>query len=187
MTAIAGFVSGNKVYIAGDSAGVGGGQTHHRKDVKVFKISAGKTGQKREMVIGYTSSFRMGQVIRFHVKLPAHPAKMDDYEYMVTQFIPAVKKQFKKHGYERKKDGEDRGGTFLAGYNGNLFLIHDSYQVAMQLDPYAACGCGRDLCMGALHALRDMDLKPEERLTLALESAIRFSSGVEGPIVIESL
>lgn len=55
MTCIVGLVENNKVYIGGDSAGVAGLSLMKRADEKVFK--------KDEFIFGFTSSFRMGQLI----------------------------------------------------------------------------------------------------------------------------
>jgi len=88
MTCIVGFVDAKKnVYLGGDSAGVSGLDVTIRKDPKVFK--------KDEMVIGYTSSFRMGQLLCFKLKIPKQPSKMDDYEYLCTLFVDAVRKCLK--------------------------------------------------------------------------------------------
>lgn len=52
MTCIIGFIKNKKVYIGGDSAGVGGSHVTIRRDSKVFKNG--------NFIMGYTSSFRMG-------------------------------------------------------------------------------------------------------------------------------
>lgn len=61
MTCIIGLIKNKKVYIGGDSAGVDGLNITIRKDSKVFKIN--------KFIIGYTSSFRMGQLLRFKLKI----------------------------------------------------------------------------------------------------------------------
>ena len=60
MTVIVGYVDeeNGKVYIGSDSQGVSGDHTINRADPKVF-ISHGIT-------YGFTSSYRMGQILRFH-------------------------------------------------------------------------------------------------------------------------
>jgi len=62
MTCIVGLVENGKVYIGGDSAGVAGLDITTRKDEKVF--------QKENMIFGFTSSFRMGQILRYSFKNP---------------------------------------------------------------------------------------------------------------------
>ncbi|KKN17732.1 hypothetical protein LCGC14_0962700, partial [marine sediment metagenome] len=63
MTCIVGFIDdGGKAWMGGDSAGVAGHHTHPRRDPKVFRVGP--------VLIGYTSSFRMGQLLRYHLKIP---------------------------------------------------------------------------------------------------------------------
>jgi hypothetical protein len=55
MTCIVGIVENGKVYMGGDAAGVNGYSVRVRKDPKLFKVG--------EFLFGYTSSFRMGQLL----------------------------------------------------------------------------------------------------------------------------
>ena len=178
MTAIAGLVHEGKVYIGGDSAGVAGLDLHLRADPKVFTVG--------EFVIGYTSSFRMGQLLRFAFTPPFHKPDVDAYRYMVTEWVDAVRQCFKNGGYATTKDGAEVGGTFLVGYRGRLFFIGNDYQVGEVADGFSAVGCGDNQCLGALYATKDAKMKPEARIELALSAAERFSAGVRGPFVVVS-
>jgi len=178
MTAIAGIVEGGKVWIGGDSAGVAGYHMQLRKDSKVFK--------KGEFLIGYTSSFRMGQILRYYLN-PAKPTEeQDDFAYMVCTFIPAVRTALKDHGFLKISSNEESAGTFLVGRRGKLYIIDSDLQVAEMLSPYTACGCGQDLVMGSLHTTQQYRLQPKERIGLALSAAEAFSAGVCGPFNILS-
>ncbi len=178
MTAIAGFTDGKKVWIGGDSAGVAGYSIRTRTDAKVFKNG--------EMVMGFTTSFRMGQILQHHLTPPTPLEGQDPYAYMVKQFIPAVKSSLRNHGFEKNTLGRDEGGTFLVGYRGKIYEVSDDYQVGTLAQNYHACGCGRELAMGALYALDFYDMSPEERITTALEAAAEFSAGVKPPFTILS-
>lgn len=185
MTCIAALVQDGAITMGGDSAGVAGLRLHVRSDPKVFRNG--------DFLIGCTSSFRMIQVLRFHVKPPEHPRKHEDgswldaYEYMVRYFVEECRRKFKEHGYLTKQDEQEMGGCFLVGYCGRLFYVDGDFQVGELHDPFAAVGCGMDLAHGALYALRDSDLDPESKVRLALEAAERFSAGVRRPFVIERL
>lgn len=176
MTAIAGFTDGKTVWIGGDSAGVAGYSVRTRTDCKVFKNG--------EMVMGFTSSFRMGQILQHHLSPPTPLEGSDDYAYMVTQFIPAVKAALAEHGFEMTENGQTYAGTFIVGYRGNLYLIDSDYQVGTVAQSYLACGCGQDLILGALYSLDCYEMTPEERITTALEAATEFSAGVKAPFHI---
>ena len=134
--------------------------------------------------MGFTTSFRMGQLLRFKFKAPYHKSEMDTYEYMVTEFVDAVRQCLKDGGYAQIKHGEETGGSFLVGYRGELFAIDGDYQVGRPRDAFDAVGCGADIAKGSLFTSRRLvDLRPEERLRDALMAAEQFSAGVRGPFV----
>ena len=176
MTAIAGIVEDGKVWIGGDSAGVGGLSMSTRTDPKVFI--------NEEFVFGYTSSFRMGQLLEHEFTPPTPFEKEHGMSYMVKRFVPAVKATLKAGGYQTNENGRDQGGTFLVGYRGELYEIECDYQVARVRQAYHACGCGQDLVLGSLHSTNEFELTPEMRITMALDAAVEFSAAVRGPFSI---
>jgi len=174
MTCIVGLVEKGKVYMGGDSAGVHGNSIESRKDTKIFK--------NRDFLIGYTSSFRMGQLLRFKLKPQGLKDKEDVYAYMCTNFVEAIRKVFKDGGYNKKEHDQDEGGDFLVGFKGRLFHIYCDYQVGEQNDNYDATGCGANLALGSLYTSNTMRNKtPNERLKMALEAAGKFNTGVSAP------
>ncbi|MGW4040460.1 hypothetical protein ACWEIM_29995 [Streptomyces sp. NPDC004778] len=173
MTVIVGLVHRKRVHLAGDSAGVSGYQITIRRDPKVFTSGP--------YVFGFTSSFRMGQLLQ-HALVPPHP-EGDLSRFMATTFIDAVRTCLKDGGWARKDSEQEEAGTFLVGVHGRLFGIESDYQVGEPADQYAAVGCGYDLALGALHATANLDLPPRERLTAALEAADHHSAGVCAPYV----
>lgn len=178
MTAIAGFVQDGHVWIGGDSAGVGG---HYsltlRADQKVFRNG--------EFLFGFTSSFRMGQLLRYSLTPPKQKEEQDVFSFMVNDFTNAVRECLKAGGYATKKEEVETGGIFLVGYRGRLFRVDSDYQVGESLDGYDACGCGEAVLQGALFAARDV--KDELRMRIALEAAEHHSAGVRGPFHVEHL
>lgn len=180
MTCIVGLVDKGKVYIGGDSAGVGNYNIHIRNDKKVFTNG--------DMIMGFTTSFRMGQLLEYKLKLPDHDPRVDDFKYLVTDFIDAVKKCFKDNDYAMVKNEVVLGGTWLVGYHSKLYAIHSDFQVASVEDGFDSCGCGEDIAKGAMTILvDDKKLKPEAKITQALASAAHFSAGVSGPFNIVSV
>ena len=176
MTCIVGVVDNGSVVMGGDSAGVAGLSLTVRADPKVFVNGP--------FLIGYTSSFRMGQLLRFRfVPPPHHPADRDDFAFMATDFVDAVRECFKHYGYAKAENGQESGGSFLVGYRGNLYQVASDYQVGLPVDPYAAVGCGDDIALGALYAT--IGQSAEHRVRTALAAAQRFSAGVREPFVIE--
>lgn len=171
-------VDKRKIVMGGDSAGVDGYSLQLRADPKVFRNG--------DFLIGYTSSFRMGQLLRFRFTPPLHhPPDLDDYEYMATAFVDGARDCLKQGGFAKKEHETESGGTFLVGYRGRVYEIQDDYQVAMPLDGYAACGCGAAVALGALYATHGRPAR--ERVETALKAAERMSAGVRAPFVMESL
>ena len=173
MTCIVGVQDGTDVFIGGDSAGVAGYNITVRSDQKVFRNGP--------FVMGFTSSFRMGQLLRYSFVPPKVPDTGLD-KYMVVDFINAVRTCLKAGGWAKTDEGMERGGTFLVGVKGQLFLIDGDYQVAKNADGYASVGCGEEYALGSLHTTTGQD--PKTRVRLALQAASHHSSGVTGPYTI---
>ncbi len=182
-TCIVGVVHSGKVFIGGDSAGVSRLDTVTRADTKVFLKEDGP----EKMIMGYTSSFRMGQLLRFSLSIPERSKNMDVYEYMVTKFIDAIRECFKDGGFAQKKDEAESGGTFLVGYEGRLFAIYNDYQVGENAYSYNACGCGEDYAMSSLYSTEKLIKDPEKRIRIAMSAAEEFSGGVKSPFIIKEL
>jgi hypothetical protein len=176
MTCIVGLVDQGKIYIGGDSAGVGGMSLIVRADEKVF-ING-------DFIMGFTSSFRMGQLLRYSLKPPVHHPDVDLFGYMVTDFIDAVRTCLKTGGFAEKEKEVEKAGTFLVGFKGRLFKVEGDYQVGESGVPYDACGCGEDIALGAMFA--SPDLPPEKRILTALEAAEQYSAGVRRPFIIKT-
>lgn len=177
VTCIAAVVDEGTVWMGGDSAGVSGWNLTLRKDAKVFLNGT--------FLIGFTTSFRMGQLLRYSFKPPVHPEGVDTYEFMVTAAINSMRTCLKDGGFSKKDKEAEEGGTFLVGYRGRLFEINSDYQVAEPLDHMAAVGAGEQVACGALYALLDLD--PEQRILRALEVAERFNAAVRGPFIVRCL
>lgn len=178
MTCIVGLIDKGSVYIGGDSAGVAGLSISIRSDEKVFANGP--------FIMGFTSSFRMGQLLRYKFNPPKQLVNQDDMTYMVTDFVDSTRKCFAENGFGKIPDRDHNdGGTFLVGYNGNLYTIDRDFQVGTHSQGFDSVGCGSDIALGALYATRGK--KPTERVTMALEAASTFSAGVAPPFKILKL
>lgn len=177
MTCIIGFVSKDRIYIGGDSAGIAGYHKVIRVDEKVFK--------KDKMIFGFTSSFRMGQLIRYKLKIPEQKVGQDDMEFMTNNFIDALRDCLKDGGFAEKNNSAEVGGTFLVGYKRHLYQIEENYQVGCRQEPFDAVGCGQDIALGALFVLRFVSMNPCEKIRRALVAAERYNTNVARPFLIK--
>lgn len=173
MTCIVGVQQDGEVYIGGDSAGVGGYDITIRADQKVFRNGP--------FVMGFTTSFRMGQLLRYAFTPPQITEKDLD-KYMAVEFVNAVRQCLKDGGYLTNNSGNEEGGTFLVGVQGQLYSIHNDFQIGRSRDGYLAVGCGDDYALGSLFSSSGQDAK--SRVRLALNAASHHSAGVVGPYTI---
>lgn len=172
MTVIVGISDGDRVLIAGDSAGVAGWDLTVRADHKVF--------QRGAMAFGFTNSFRMGQLLRYKLEIPEHPEGVDTEQYLVTLFVEAVRSCLAAGGFASKENEQETGGTFLLGYRGMIWRIESDYQVGRSDTPFDAVGCGESVARGALYAtMGEPDIM--KRARVALEAAEYCNIGVRGP------
>lgn len=175
MTCIVGLVHGKDVYIGADTAGVAGLKLYRRQDSKIY--------ENGPFLFGFTSSFRMGQLLGYSFKPPKQPAKMTDDKFMRTLFIDAIRDCFDEGGFMgHDKDGTEAGGTFLVGYKGRLYMIGGDYQVGEDMQGYSAVGCGDEIALGSMFSTEHMP--PEKRIEQALKAAEEYSAGVRGPFNI---
>lgn len=174
MTCIVGIADGKRVVIGGDSAGVSGLDIVIRRDPKVFRVGP--------YVIGYTSSFRMGQLLRFKLNCPEQDPRHDDFQHMATVFVDNVRTVLKDNGYAVITNNEESGGVFLVGYRGRLYKVESDFQVGESSDDYDAVGCGESFALGSLFATPK--LPPKKRIDLALTAATHHSAGVRAPFVV---
>lgn len=180
MTCIVGYVHKKKVYIGADSLAMCDTEIIQRVDPKVFI--------NKNFLIGFTTSFRMGQILmssKFNP--PKKKLNQTDYDYMITTFIDHIRTLFIDCGFMKSDAGQDEGGTFLIGYNGVLYKIESDFQVIISIDNYNSCGCGQKYALGVLYSLKDTDYTPEEKITKALDAASYFDGAVGGKFKILSI
>lgn len=180
MTCIVAYKKDGVVWMGGDSAGVDDRlNISSRGDLKVFSNNG--------YLMGFTTSFRMGQLLRYKFKPTACP-DWDLEKHMTTTFVDEVRRCFTDNGYDKHADyGDHIGGTFLVATQGRLFQISDDFQVGWNNAPYDAVGCGANLALGSMFSMHKLQREPQEIVQTALEAAVEFSAGVRGPFTILSV
>jgi len=176
MTCIAGYQKDGEVWLGGDSAGVAGLHVNLRKDTKVFK--------RKGIIFGFTSSFRMGQLIRYALKIPKHPSNMTDIRYLQTKFLPQLMSCLTENKYTEVKNNTAIGGTFLMAYHGKLYCVYGDFQIAEPLGDFLAVGCGEPYAFGSYWTNRRHGRQGRDIVKDALEAAAHYSGGVRPPFHI---
>lgn len=177
MTCVVGLVNKGRLYMGVDSAAVSGWTRRTSELSKVFR--------RGPFLIGYTTSFRMGQLLEHELAVPPQQAGVSDMSYMVSTFIESARKLFKERGFTQIESNKEKGGQFLVGFKGTLYSVESDFQVGHMSDGYDAVGSGSDFALGAMAALER--LPPQRRVRRALEIAAHFSMGVCGPFHIKSM
>lgn len=177
MTCIIGLAHEGKVYIGADSMSAAGWNQRQTKLRKVFRVG--------EFLIGYTSSFRMGQILQYHLEVRPQEENEPDERYMVVAFVEAVRDCLKAKGYSKVDNNIETGGFFVVGYKGEVYHINDDYQVNHYVDGLVTEGCGAPFALAAMVALAEYIPDPRERLLSALKITEQLSNGVIGPFVVE--
>jgi len=166
--------------MGGDSAAVSGGNIQRTRLSKVFLAD-------ERFLIGYTSSFRMGQILQHKLRVQKQlrhgPYKQSDEEFMSTVFIDAVRSCMKDGGYTKIEYSVESGGTFLVGYNGRLYEVSEDFHVNTFIDGYSAIGAGWQYALGSIYTSSITD-SPRDIIQVALEAAEEFSTSVCGPFKI---
>lgn len=179
MTCIVAIAHDGHVTMGGDSAGVSGYDLQLLAEPKIFR--------NRGLLIGYTTSFRMGQLLQYEMTPPLRDPADDDMAYIVRRLIPVIRTLLSEHGFASKYNNVEQGGSFLLGYRGGVYGIHSDYQVARTRDGFDAVGSGTQVALGAMHATAEMGLDPARRIALALAAAERFTATVRGPFELATL
>lgn len=178
MTCIVGLVEKGVVWMGGDTCGSDGWASETFVGSKVFTNGP--------FLLGYTSSFRYGQLMQNGLAMNRVWLESDLEHYMRTTFIDCLRNSLKAGGWSTTKDGRELGGDCLIGVQGRLFHIQEDYAVIESRARYDACGSGYLVAKGALAALHDANvaLDPEAMLTLALRAAEKHVAGVRAPFNI---
>ncbi len=166
-----------RIHIGVDSAAVSGWTRRETRLSKVFR--------RGPFLIGYTTSFRMGQLLEHDLEVPKRAPELGDMAYLVTHFIEHVRMLLKNKGFAKIESNSESGGQFLVGYRGRLYSVDSDFQVGESADGFDAVGSGADVALGAMAALDK--LPPAARIRRALAIAARFNMGVMPPFVVKTL
>ncbi|GAB6899434.1 hypothetical protein [Kineosporia succinea] len=175
MTCIVGITDGHTVTIGGDSAGSDGWHVAVRSDTKVFQVGP--------YLMGFTTSYRMGQLLRYSLEI-GEPDTWDVDRFMATTFIDAVRDCLTAGGYAKTEDGREEGGQFLVGIRGRLYLVDSDYQIGHTAAGYAAVGSGYLVALGSLHSTARSPIDSYSRALMALEAAVELTGEVRPPFTV---
>lgn len=186
MTCIVGIEHDGVIVVGGDTLASNNGSVVPQYNPKVFRLRNG-------MIIGFTYSYRQGDLLRYSLQVPPHDSAKTDHEYLATDFVTTVRQLFEDHKVAKTEDDVSSGGLFLLAYKGHLYRVDTDYHVGRTELGYDAVGGGADFALGSLatsETWRDPGSDEVEwqrrRVEAALEAAELFSSHVRRPWLILS-
>lgn len=189
MTVIVGIVGmDGGIAVLADSSGIGDNQIFAVRTPKLARLAFGaEMDDCREIVIGYTSSFRMGDILREHIDDIAPLGHMDAGQWMISEFIPAVRGAFSEGGFTERKDERESGGEFIVAVRpGRMFVVQSDFSVIEPAGGEFAIGAGAAYALGSLHATTG-DQDAVLRAMKAGAAAEAWSPSVRGPMHVMTL
>lgn len=155
MTLIIAFKHKDSVILAGDKMGSDGFTKDINKKPKIFKL----TGEDTTVYVGYTSSFRFGQLLEY-MAIPRKAPNIDEYEYMVKHFIPEMRNKLEQGKYTGT-DNKGESGQCIVVLNNRIFKVQSDFSVLENANEYCSIGSGEYHAAGILsvRGLRCYDIE----------------------------
>lgn len=175
MTCIVALRSGKSVIVGGDSAGCLPDEVNIMAAPKVFK--------NKQFVIGYTGSFRVGQLLQYSFKPPRLTSRTVLRHYMVNKFVRALQKCLKDHEAVKLTSTQMASSEFVVAISNSIYIVDSDYAVSEWSSDYAVSGLGAPYAMGSLYTSAN-EKDPKVRIIKALESAANFSPWVRQPFTL---
>lgn len=147
MTCIVGIEAqelGNPCIVMGaDRICYGWEESYDSTESKIVNFVLGQTN----IFVGYTSSFRFGQIIKYHF-IPPRPKEelrreMELLRYLHKDFVPALRRTLEQQNFSEIKDNvSDSDSTALIGIAGRIFCLQHDYSILRSTRGYYSIGSG---------------------------------------------
>lgn len=169
MTVIVGISTGKNVYMGADRGA--------SDDDTIISLSRPKISIRDGWIFGYSSSLGTGQLLEM-IDLPI--PNNDIYRLIRTDIVSSLKSAIEDYG----SSDSDHAADFLIGANGMLFEFNTTDWSVAEVKE-TAIGSGGSFALGSLYTSKH--LLAEDRIDLAVQSAIQYSPTCQGPIDILKL
>ena len=181
VTCIAALINNGTVWMGGDGQATYGGRRMLSKELKVFT--------RHGFLYGVAGTPRIIQILKYSFNPPEHPARLDALEYICERWIKEFRVCIEAGGYLHKENGRERAFLeLLIGYQGRLFHMDGNFSIWEQENGINVAGSGAEYALGSLFTTLPVpEMKPEDKIVLAIQSAACFDIGVGGAITIASL
>lgn len=165
-----------------DSVLVGGDSAACRQD-EITIVSEPKVFKNGQFVIGYTGSFRIGQLLQYSFKPPRLNNNENIREFMINKFVSRLQVCLRENE-AIKPTSVQTSCEFIVAVKNEIYTVGVDYSVTGVASEFAAVGSGALYALGSLYSTSH--LKPSDRATVALKCASHFSPWVREPFTFIS-
>jgi len=182
MTCIVAIRGAKEIVVGGDSAESDMWTISCRDDTKFFA--------RGPYIIGFCGSIRIGQIVRFKMKLPKPRAedlqsKDKMLKFMCSKFIDDLAVALSQNGALVSDDDDGSSMASSSGLivcvGGYLFCVYPDLAVSTTTKNYIAMGSGESFALGSLYTTENTKQSCTRRVLKALNAASEFSTTVAGP------
>lgn len=137
-----------------------------------------------DMLIGFTGSYRIGQLLQYRLQLPTARMGQELDEWLHVDFIDSVREILLQNGAMQVDNSVELADSkFLVVVAGRVFTIQEDLSLLESVDPFEAVGSGEMYARATMNALVQHKVtKPERVLTEAIEAAAKYVPSVGGDI-----
>ncbi|EON7637319.1 hypothetical protein ABV23_RS02340 [Escherichia coli] len=182
MTCIIAYTDGNTSFIAGDKLGSNGFTKAIQTEPKVFekefiKIDeSGLNRTKEVMAMGYTSSFRMGQLLTYKLDLPEQQSNQTFSQYLVLEVIPRIRTLFKEEWGARDTTQDVGGGQFIILHNHTIYEVQGDFSVLQPKTQITSVGSGTYHAIAAMQAYIEVQKETGVKMVDRTDSIFKIVS-----------
>lgn len=130
-------------------------------DSRVLEEGFIPTIHKDTMTIGYTTSFRMGQLLKHCLVLPEKQPTQSFKEYLVQSVVPAIRTLFREEWGSRADNQDVGGGQFIILHKHKIYEIHEDFCVLEPKNNISAVGSGAYHAIAAMAAYLTVETETE--------------------------
>jgi hypothetical protein len=195
MTVVCAVRDGNVILMSADTAATSeDGQQTARSDSKMFRLYVpcmpNPTRDFSEMLVGFSGEYYRAQLIGTSYQPPKCPEDMDAWKYLVSVFMPSLRKFLAKYFTVACGDNILGDANLLIAFRWRMFVVYGDGQVEENTEDFVAIGENK-VAMGALwagsrHGLR-RGMVSWEVLDSAMEASEYLTSVVRKPFQTEVL
>lgn len=182
MTCIIAHTDGVSSFIAGDKLGSNGFTKTVQTEPKVFEKEFiklhddGLSRTKEVMALGYTTSFRMGQLLNYNLNLPEQDASQTFSQYLVLKVIPIIRQMFKEEWGARDASQDVGGGQFIILHNHTIYEVQEDFSVLQPKTRITAVGSGTYHAIAAMQAYIEVENESKKPLHERIKSIFKIVS-----------